>query len=320
MKQISGWIYGALSGLTWGLDTALLGVIMATSSFQGDLQLLAYGAIVAPLLHDLFAAFYLSLITTIRKEWREVVSVLRTRDALFCVLGAVFGGPLAMFMYLKAIAVSSASLTATVTSCYPLLGSAMAVFVLKEKMQIKGWVGLLLCCLGVVYIGYSPTNLDKHIATGVFYASIAAIGWASEAVICAYGMRSGVISPRVALLLREWTSTLVYILVILPFALGGFDGLGSTIFSAIGAYDTLSLFLLTAAIGTSSFLMWYKAINQIGASKALCLNVTYSFWAIVFGVLLLDEKLSVNVIVGAGVIICGVIMSTIPSKTNKQIK
>jgi drug/metabolite transporter (DMT)-like permease len=44
----------------------------------------------------------------------------------------------------------------------------------------------------------------------------------------------------------------------------------------------LLVIVVTALIGMSSFGCWYTAIDNIGAAKALCLNVTYSFWAVVF--------------------------------------
>ena len=55
-------------------------------------------------------------------------------------------------------------------------------------------------------------------------------------------------------------------------------------------------------------------INSIGASRALCLNVTYSFWAVIFGLFILGGEFSFNVVIGSIVIVLGVIVATVVSK------
>ena len=51
---------------------------------------------------------------------------------------------------------------------------------------------------------------------------------------------------------------------------------------------------------------WYISIDNIGAAKALCLNVTYSFWALVFTLLFslfvpryVTGSITVHIIVGS---------------------
>ena len=76
----------------------------------------------------------------------------------------------------------------------------------------------------------------------------------------------------------------------------------------------------TALIGMISFFCWYTAIDLIGAAKALCLNVTYSFWAVVFTFIIVGSTLSVNIIVGSIMVVAGVAVATLVSrkKDNKQ--
>ena len=72
--------------------------------------------------------------------------------------------------------------------------------------------------------------------------------------------------------------------------------------------------LFTALIGMSSFFCWYTAIDLIGAAKALCLNVTYSFWAVVFTFFLVGTVLSINIIVGSFMVVGGVAVATLVSR------
>lgn len=317
ISRYKGYILGAGSGLTWGLDSVLVGLVLATSLFVDHPLYIIAGALICSFAHDFFAALWLSVLTTVRRGWSDVWSALATRDAIYCIIGALFGGPLAMSFYMLAINVSGPALTATVTSIYPLLGSALAVLLLKEQMSLRAWIGLFICVLGVIYIGYTPNESTPNLYTGIGLALVAAIGWAAEAVVCAYGMKSDRISPEIALLIREWASTLAYGIIVLPIALGGFSLEIEALAALVQSKESLLLLAVTALVGASSFLMWYSSINAIGASQALCLNVTYSFWAVVFSIIVLGQAFSLSVLIGSLLIMGGVVFSTTSQLTNK---
>ena len=216
-STVKGYVTGTLSGATWGMDTVLLGLAMTMLPFTENPILLIGGTIVCSMLHDVIATFWMLAIMGARGRLKGVRHAVCSRDGRFCILGALLGGPLAMTFYLLAISKGGAALTATVTACYPLLGSAMAVRILKEKMSLRGWVGLFICVLGIAYIGYVPSdNSNIDVIRGIGFALIAAIGWASEAVVCGYGMKSGKIDPQMALLIRELTSGFAYMLIVTP--------------------------------------------------------------------------------------------------------
>ena len=313
-----GYLSGIGSGMTWGLDAVLIGLAMAMTPFVEHPILLAGGVFVCSMLHDVFAAIWMCLIMCYKGGLRDFLPAIRSRDGLFCVLGALFGGPFAMSFYMMAIGESGAALAATVTSCYPLLGSVLAVMILKERIRPRGWIGLCVCILGIVYIGYSPeASSGSRLGMGILFSLLAAIGWASEAVICGYGMKAGNVSPLMALLIREFTSGVVYMLVVLPIMLKGYgNAIEGTM--AVFAYPPCWILLVfTALVGMSSFFMWYTSIDLIGAAKALCFNVTYSFWAVVFTVLLGGVAITRHVVVGSLLIIAGVSIATLIKKKEK---
>ena len=65
-----------------------------------------------------------------------------------------------------------------------------------------------------------------------------------------------------------------------------------------------AIILASALFGTASYLMYYRAINKIGAAKAMALNITYSAWAIVFALLLLGTMPDLKSIL-CGILIVG---------------
>lgn len=314
-----GYTTGVFSGMTWGLDTVLIGVAMAMSPFVDNPILLVGGTFICSMLHDAFAALWMLIIIGYKGRLRDFWPAIKSKDGLFCALGALFGGPLAMTFYMLAIAKGGAALTATVTACYPLLGSAMAMIILKEKVRLRGWLGLLICILGIVYIGYTPeSSTNVNIVGGIMLAAVAAIGWATEGVVCGYGMKAGNVDPQMALLIRELTSGVSYILIVAPIMVGGYGDMVAGTMAVFGDTTCWLTLLFTALIGMSSFFCWYTAIDLIGAAKALCLNVTYSFWAVVFTFILVGSALSVNIIVGSVLVVTGVTVATLVSRKKNK--
>lgn len=307
-----GYLAGVGSGITWGLDTVLIGVAMLAAPFVENPILLLGGTFVCSMLHDVFAALWMVLIMGIKGELKNLPSAICTRDGLFCVLGALLGGPLAMTFYMLAIAKGGPALTASVTACYPLLGSALAVVILKEKMSLRSWAGLIVCILGIVFIGYTPSSMNpENVSLGIFFSLIVAIGWAAEGVVCGYGMKAGKVSPQMALLIRELTSGLTYLFIVAPIMVGGFSNLWDGTMAVFGNFSAWGVLAITALVGMVSFLMWYISIDIIGASKALCLNVTYAFWAVLFTFIFMRSNLTLNIIIGSIMIIGGVTFATL---------
>lgn len=313
-----GYASGIGSGITWGLDAVLLGLVMTMGPFVENPVLLAGGALVCSMLHDVFAAVWMILIMGKKGELANLPKAVFSKDGLYCILGALFGGPLAMTFYLMGIAKGGPALAATVTACYPLLGSVLAIFILKEKVQLRGWIGLIICVAGIVWIGYSPDqNVSGSVSQGIIFSLVAAIGWATEAVICGYGMKSGRVKPQMALLIREITSGTAYVLVVAPLMLGGFGATFEGVQAVLSSLASWTLIALTAFVGMSSFFLWYTSIDLIGAAKALCFNVTYSFWAVVFTFMFIGTQLTWNILIGSLLIIGGVTTATLIHKKQK---
>ena len=320
-----GIITGVLSGATWGLDAVMLGVVMVMVPFVENPILLIAGGVLCSALHDVFSALWLFGYMGYQGRLKELLPAVKTKDGRWCALAAVFGGPLAMTFYTLAISEGGAALAASVTAIYPLLGTALAVLILKEKTGLQTWLGLVICVLGIIIIGWSPAGMDNvNIMLGVLLALVAAIGWATEGVLCGYGMKAGIIDPYLALLIRYATSAIVYIFIVSPIFGGGFIDACIGIAAIFSYTPCIILLAATALVGMISFLCWYTAIDNIGASKALCLNVTYSFWSVFLTLLLsillpklFSGVLSWFIVIGSVLILSGVSMATLYKQTQK---
>lgn len=274
--------YGLFSGILWGLDTVVLGIALSMSPYIGTTEAIAFAAIASSFLHDAGCAIWLMIYMGAKRRLKDTLAALKTRSGKVVMLGALLGGPIGMTGYVIAINNIGAAYTAIISAFYPALGAFLSFVLLKEKMDGKQIASLVAALVGVMAMGYiSAGDSEMGNATlGLVGAVLAVIGWGSEAVLCAWGMKDDAVDNETALQIRETTSALVYGIVVLPlFGAWGFTA------SAAPSLAT-GVIALSALAGTASYLFYYKGISVIGAAKAMALNISYSAWAVVFGFVL----------------------------------
>ena len=293
-----GVISGISSAVCWGLDTVLMGIVLGMAPFLPK-EAVFLAPFVTAFFHDAFSAIWTFLFLGIKKQWGNLFRAMRTKSALFVVIAALMGGPVGMTGYLLAVKLIGPSYTAIISSLYPAVGAILAYFILKEKMNKKAWIGLISAIIGVSILGYSSGENGVSIA-GFLCAFLCVIGWGSECVICAYGMKGDEVSSEFALQIRQMTSAIVYGLLIIP-VVGGI-GLSFEILRT----SVLWWVAGTALAGTVSYLCYYNAIYRIGATRAMGLNITYVVWSIVFDKLFLGTDIGVSTIISSILVIVGV--------------
>lgn len=275
--------FGLLGGMLWGLDTVILGIGLALAPYVGTAEALAFASIAGSFLHDAFCAVWLFAYMGAKGRLKDTVAALKTRHGRFIMLGALLGGPVGMTGYVVAISNIGAGYTAIISAFYPAVGALLAVFVLKERMRPGQFIALLCAIAGVMVMGYVSAGSSEAVNAplGLAGALLCVFGWGSEAVVVAYGMRDDAVDNETSLQIRETTSALVYAVAVLPL----FGAWGFTV-QAAPSFPT-AVIALAGLAGASSYLFYYKGIARIGAARGMALNITYSAWAVVFGLILL---------------------------------
>ncbi len=297
---------GIIAGITWAVETVVLGIALAMSPFCSTEQAIFLAPFVSTFLHDACSAIFATLYNGVRGNLKNVWKAFMTKSGKWVVLAAVIGGPIGMTGYVLAVNYMGASIGAVASAIFPAIGSVLAFFFLKEKMKWHQWIFLVLTLLGVYGLSYSPDLKIENFWLGLLGAAMCAFGWGIEAVILAKCLKDPEVTDEYALQIRQTTSALVYGIIILPL-LGGWK-FTAGLFAA-GTGWLLPTIAIAGAFATISYLFYYKAISQIGASKSMALNVTYSAWAILFTVIILRDTsvLTVSTILCALVVlICGI--------------
>lgn len=297
---------GILAGITWALETVIIGIALGMTPFVATEQAVFLAPFVSTFIHDLFSALWAMLYNGLRGNLKNVWRAFKTKNGKFVALAAVIGGPIGMTGYVMAINYMGALVGAVASAVFPAIGAILASFFLKERMQWYRWVMLLFTLLGVYGLSYSPELNISNFWLGVCGALMCAFGWGIEAVILAKCMQNPDVKDEYALEIRQTTSALVYGAVLLP-VLKGWGFTVSLITTNSGWL--IPIIVLAAFFATVSYLCYYRAISEIGASKSMALNVTYAAWAIVFTVVILRDTSvisPVTVICSVVVIVCGI--------------
>ena len=303
-------ITGIFAGIAWAIETVVLGIALGMSQFLSTQQAIFLAPFVATFLHDAFSALFMLLYNTFKGNLKNLLKVFKSKNFKWLLLASAVGGPIGMTGYVMAVNYMGASVGAVVSAIYPAIGTAIACVFLKEKVKWYQWVFLLCTLLGVYGLSYSP-NLDiENFWLGLLGGLMCALGWGVEAVILAKCFKDPTIKNEYALNIRQIVSALIYGILIIP----SINGWGFTISIITSETGVLLLTIVIAALSaTLSYILYYKTISKIGASKAMALNITYTAWAIFFQLLIfrdfsiLDPLMIISAIV---IVVCGVLAAT----------
>lgn len=294
--------FGLAAAITWALDTVILSIALSSTAFLDTPTAIALASFTSTFLHDATSAVFMFVYMAVRRKLGETGRLLKTKYGWAVVLAGFIGAPIGMTGYVLAIDNIGPAYTAAISSFFPAYGAVLSAIFLKERMKPYQWVGLVVCVLGVVALGYTPAEgIPGDWFLGVAGALVCVFGWGTEAVIIAAVLRRAHVDDENALQIRQTTSAVTYALIILPL-LGGWAPTAAAFMS-----DAMPWIVLAAVCGTVSYLFYYKAIARIGASKSMALNITYSAWAIPLSLLLLGTMPDVRGVVCAIVIIVGAI-------------
>jgi len=116
----------------------------------GKVGLESYDAFAATQIRLLAGMVGFSIILTLRHRWGHFLAALKEKQAMkFITLGSFFGPFLGISLSLLAIQYTHPGVAATLTSITPVILIPYAIFVHKEKVHFKEFIGALVALAGV---------------------------------------------------------------------------------------------------------------------------------------------------------------------------
>ncbi len=279
---------GIIAGITWAVETALLWGALSLSPLS-EAAFLA--PLVATFLHDLCSAIFATAYNGVRGNSKKVWNAFKTKSGKWVAIAAIIGGPVGMTGYVMCLNYMGI-MGAVASAIFPAIGTVLAYIFLKEKMKWYQWGFLVVTLCGVLALGITPDMATSNFWLGLIGALMCSFGWGIEAVILAKSMKDGEVTDEQALQIRQTTSALFNGIIMIPLVslcVGSHDVLEGWKFSvSLFNFDVtgwiIPAIVIAGFFATVSYLFYYKAINQIGAAKAMALNVTYVAWGIVFSI------------------------------------
>ena len=268
-------------------------------------------------LHNFFSSIWLFFYLWRKKKIFELKKTIKSKNIFLIFLGALFGGPIDMSGYLLGIKYMGASYTASFSSTYLIVGTILSVIFLKEKINLKMIIAVLISMVGIFILNFQINEMDSNKISilGIFSLMLCIFGWALEGLIASYILKykNTDIEPSIAIFIRQLTSTIFYSFLIIPY---------------IEAYNLVFIVLksnivlyiaLISVIGSLSFFLWYYSMSIIGVARGISLNVSYIIWTIIFEIILFNTKFQLNFIVASILFIVSVILIAM-SPEEKYIK
>ena len=280
----------------WALETLLLNRAISAEVLAqaGPLRT----ALLAAAVHDLCSAVFLLIFLTVTGRWRELIPALRSEGGLIIILAALLGGPAGMTSYLLAIRTAGASVAATLSALYPAVGAMLASALLGERLWLPQKGGLIICVGSGVLLGLQG-GFQVEGWQGLIPALLCALCWGAEAVLSSVGMEESGSSFEVAIALRQLTSAAAYWLLLIPLS-----GTWQMLPQLCGTFAAGWL-PLAALAGTMSYLCYYRAIRNLGPSRGMALNITYTVWVVLLSALLLWTAPGAPALLCAGLVSLG---------------
>ncbi|WP_339002826.1 DMT family transporter [Fusobacterium polymorphum] len=304
-----GVIAGLFSGITWALYTIINNLITKNIIFNSYIEKMFIPVLVIVFLHDFFSSIWLFFYLSRKRKLFELKRTIKSKNMFLIFLGALFGGPIGMSGYLLGIKYMGASYTASFSCTYLILGTILSVVFLKEKINLKMIIAVLINMAGIFILNFQVNEMDsdKISILGIFSLILCIFGWALEGLIASYILKYKNVDtePSIAIFIRQLTSTVFYSFLIIPY-IRAYNLVFIVLKSNIALYIAL-----ISVIGSLSFFLWYYSMSIVGVARGISLNISYIIWTIIFEIIVFNVKFQLNFIVASILLIVSVILIAI---------
>lgn len=206
---------------------------------------------------------------------------------------------LPFFCFAYAAQTLPAGTLAVINAMVPLFGALIARVWLQERLTWMRVLGLAIGFAGIIVLVYKDLSFG---AAGSGWAVLAAIGapffYGVAACYTSKYLRG--VDP-IACATGSVTASAI---VVLPLAIWTWP---TTPVS--GVAWTSAVFLAIACTGIA-YIIFYRLIARVGASKAITVTFLVPVFGIFWGVAILSEALPIQVILGASIVLFGTLLAT----------
>lgn len=280
----SGMLYGFYSAFVVGAQTRGVWVDWSATLAAGSFLLVFILPTIASAVNDTCSAIWALIVTVKQGKFRDFILTLGTKPGRIQIAAAVAGGPIGSAAYIIALSLAGTIVTPVAALC-PAIGAILSRILYKQKMGPRVVAGILICMFGSALIGFTGLtgDLGPGVLPGILLALLCAFCWGIEG--CVGGYAACMIDTQVGITIRQCTSALVNLLIIIPL-LSLFGGDIAQSMSLVGSafmdVPSLIFFVLGGLCSYLSFMLWYRGNSMCGTALGMACNGAYAFWVPLF--------------------------------------
>lgn len=255
------------------------------------------------------AAVLVGLIICWRGGWAQVGTTWRGG----LLAGSLFG--LEFLFIAEGLKLTSAAHMSVFLYTAPVFTALGLHFMLpSERLRWLQWMGILLAFAGIATAfagGVQLDQIDGRTLLGDAFGVLAGLAWGATTVV----VRGSRLSEAPATLTLFYQLMVGFVGLLAIALLTGQIGMVKVSPLAIG-----SVLFQGIVVSFVSYLTWFWLLRKYLASNLAVFSFITPLFGVTFGVLLLDEPLSVNFVLGAVMVLFGVVLVSAEPWVRKQLR
>jgi len=184
----------------------------------------------------------------------------------------------------------------------------------SERLRPLQWLGVFLAFIGIAAAfvgGLSLSDMDSNMLLGDAMGVLAGMAWGATTVV----VRSSRLSEAPVTLTLFYQLMVCVVGLLLIAAVSGQVGLVELTPIGVG-----SVLFQGLVVSCASYLAWFWLLRRYLASNLAVFSFMTPLFGVTFGVLLLDEPLSLNFIIGAILVLLGITLVSGEQWVRKKLR
>jgi drug/metabolite transporter (DMT)-like permease len=222
-----------------------------------------------------------------KKRWRQYLIIGALNAAIPFTLIATSA------LYLPA------SMSSILNSLTPLFTALVVFLWTKERLSIRKLTGIIVGVIGVILlVGWSSIPFTYHVKIAIGLAVMSTVSYGIAGV---YAKKAFEGVPPLSIAAGQQIGAAI---LLLPFTFLNFSASTDKV-SGVAILAVLGLALFCTAI---AYLLYFYLIESVGPTKTLSVTFLIPVFGIIWGVLILKEHITLGMLFGFFVILCGVFL------------
>ena len=211
----------------------------------------------------------------------------------------VFAAGLPFLCFNYAVQTVPTGLIAVLNAITPLFGALIARIWLKERLTRSRVAGLLIGFAGIIIlVGGGLTGVASGMELGILACLTASLCYGFAACFTTRYLRG--IDP-IAVAAGSVTGAALFLM---PFAIAAWP---ETPISGESWAAAITLAIVCTGL---AYIIFYRLVDRVGASRSITVTFLVPLFGILWGTLLLDEALTLRMMVGTAIVLLGTLLAT----------